>query len=542
MKWLLVVLMNLMRGLYVEPGVIQLWGSNDEGQLAAGTSEIPDPSLTVAAMDWFEVNNVRVDSVWASSYCSFAFALSDEGQLYSWGYGVEGEMGTGGTTRANFPPAVASLVIDERFTKIDGGFDYVMALTTDGRVFVWGAHTDGQLGIGVGASNPTLTPTILDHGDMVAGDKTVDIAAGKLSAYLVSEAGRLFGWGLDEDGSIAQTNDPPTDQFEPRRISVGAGIDFVGVSGCEAGGVALTSEGVVYSWGRNTNWVTGLSEDPNNHALLPEVVTGLDGENVIKVVCSQFNAYALTSDGKIFAWGSNSNLGTGSDADTTAHAYSPREVVAEVEQFVDVDAGFGHAVALDSTGKVWTWGLNDKGQLGTGTVVNEAFPRVVAVDDTLPVTSIAAGWYSSYALNGWCPCLGPSGSGSCEEPGLCICEDGYTGEYCTVAPDVTGDWTFYAIIGGASLLVIMVAVAVVVNVGGNRASGDYGQDDVGAHERSRAPSGSRRQRGDTRGTKGRKKSAGRRGTEGTEGSTTKPQFGQPIGEVVDYRSDYWMAP
>ena len=32
-----------------------------------------------------------------------------------------------------------------------------------------------------------------------------------------------------------------------------------------------------------------------------------------------------------------------------------------------IETGNGHTIAVDNTGKVWTWGRNDLGQLGNGT-------------------------------------------------------------------------------------------------------------------------------------------------------------------------------
>lgn len=38
------------------------------------------------------------------------------------------------------------------------------------------------------------------------------------------------------------------------------------------------------------------------------------------------------------------------------------------DRFVDVACGFGHCLALTETGRVYTWGINMKGQLGLGDI------------------------------------------------------------------------------------------------------------------------------------------------------------------------------
>jgi Regulator of chromosome condensation (RCC1) repeat len=56
-----------------------------------------------------------------------------------------------------------------------------------------------------------------------------------------------------------------------------------------------------------------------------------------------------------------------------------------------VDGGRNHTVALKTDGTVWTWGLNDSGQLGDGTTVTRSSTPVKVVfpnDTTAPkVTS-----------------------------------------------------------------------------------------------------------------------------------------------------------
>jgi hypothetical protein len=72
---------------------------------------------------------------------------------------------------------------------------------------------------------------------------------------------------------------------------------------------------------------------------------------------------ALATNGIVSAWGANGTgqLGQGS-ADSTRHGTAV--VVPGLSNIVQVAAGLGHAVALDSAGVLWGWGQNDQGQLG----------------------------------------------------------------------------------------------------------------------------------------------------------------------------------
>ena len=58
--------------------------------------------------------------------------------------------------------------------------------------------------------------------------------------------------------------------------------------------------------------------------------------------------------------------------------------------------GSNHTVALKADGTVWTWGLNNYGQLGNGTKVNSSAP--VKVEGLEGVIDVAAGDLGSVAL------------------------------------------------------------------------------------------------------------------------------------------------
>ena len=63
---------------------------------------------------------------------------------------------------------------------------------------------------------------------------------------------------------------------------------------------------------------------------------------------------------------------------------------------VNVAAGYGHTVALQSDGTVWDWGLNDYGQLGDTTTTTQYVPEQVSGLGS--VTAVAAGYSHTVAL------------------------------------------------------------------------------------------------------------------------------------------------
>lgn len=64
--------------------------------------------------------------------------------------------------------------------------------------------------------------------------------------------------------------------------------------------------------------------------------------------------------------------------------------VASPVRMIDITAGTSHTCLLLAGGQIRCWGLNDRGQLGDGTLTNRALPEDV-IGMMMPAKAIAAG-------------------------------------------------------------------------------------------------------------------------------------------------------
>lgn len=137
--------------------------------------------------------------------------------------------------------------------------------------------------------------------------------------------------------------------------------------------------GQVYSWGTitpgvNDKGVLGLG-DSGTH-LRPTPVLGAPTD-VVKVVSNGKTTLMLTSQGDVWSNGDNSTglLGTQASTDTDEHPTPTRIVFSasnspqpydplEPSLIVDIGIGEDCAVALDSSGFIWSWGPNTHGSFG----------------------------------------------------------------------------------------------------------------------------------------------------------------------------------
>ena len=131
-------------------------------------------------------------------------------------------------------------------------------------------------------------------------------------------------------------------------------------------------------------------------------------ENVVQVVSGSFHSLAVTEKGDLYAWGWNTDnqLGQGpvetraSIPYPTAVFFFRRKINANV---VRLAAGFAHSAAVTENGDLYTWGNNKYGQLGTGDYNTRSFPTLVKgfVDSSgavYKVGDIACGLYHCLAL------------------------------------------------------------------------------------------------------------------------------------------------
>ncbi|KAF6106128.1 secretion regulating guanine nucleotide exchange factor [Phyllostomus discolor] len=133
--------------------------------------------------------------------------------------------------------------------------------------------------------------------------------------------------------------------------------------------LAATASGIVFQWG------TGLASSGRRlcpgqtlplflTAKEPSRVTGLENSKAICVAAGSEHSASLTDAGELYVWGCNKH---GQLAAQAAFLPVPQEVEAhcfQSEKVTAVWSGWTHLVAQTETGKVFTWGRADYGQLG----------------------------------------------------------------------------------------------------------------------------------------------------------------------------------
>jgi alpha-tubulin suppressor-like RCC1 family protein len=106
--------------------------------------------------------------------------------------------------------------------------------------------------------------------------------------------------------------------------------------------------------------------------------------NMLSISAGLRHNMALKNDRTVWTWGLNENGELGNS--TTVNSCYPVQVVG-LTDVKTIAAGRNHCVALKNDGTVWTWGQNKFGQLGNGTKENSSVPvQVVGLSDVKEIS------------------------------------------------------------------------------------------------------------------------------------------------------------
>ncbi len=259
-------------------GGVLAWGHNSKGELGDGnqtSTKVPVPAAIPVG--------VKITAVQGG--CSASLALTSTGQLLAWGQNPFGELGDGTTIPSDVPVPV-TLPPHVTITQISSGCETNLALTSTGRVLQWGRRLGNLIG---GGGSVGHVPVFVR---LPAKVTITSIAAGPSEAYAVSSTGQVYTWGAGRP-SLVPT--PPESQFGT--------ITQVSVSYSDS--LALTSRGVVLAW--------------NGSSLLVPVRVLIPPNLKVTAIAigAGSTAYALTSNGQLYAWGSDQDgaLGDGGGPD-----------------------------------------------------------------------------------------------------------------------------------------------------------------------------------------------------------------------------------
>ena len=120
------------------------WGKDQDNQLGDGDNTNTN-KLYPVPVHGVNYNGFLTDVIEIDSGYSHSLALKVDGTLVAWGYGSNGQLGSGMSSSTSVPVAVQGLT---EVTYFDAGVTHSLAYQSDGSLWSWGTNNAGQLGNG----------------------------------------------------------------------------------------------------------------------------------------------------------------------------------------------------------------------------------------------------------------------------------------------------------------------------------------------------------------------------------------------------------
>lgn len=248
--------------------------------------------------------------------------------------------------------------------------------------WVWGLGEKGQLGLG-----KSITFTVEPKELHLSHRSIKQLTCGANHTLVVSNHEELFSFGIGSNGQLGLGTQK--DVFEPTLIHdlKEKKISLIACGGHHS--ICVTesqSEGIqVFAWGRNVNGQLGIKKEENSTILNPKEIREFKKKKIFTIAAGEDFSVVACDDG-IYTFGrgdAGQHISTLSDLDFP-------QKLPFFQPVKKITCGWGHCLALDLNGKVWSWGSNKHGQCGNG-VKSNYLNQIFSLPFNKAVIDIACG-------------------------------------------------------------------------------------------------------------------------------------------------------
>ena len=323
-----------------------------QSHLKSGAMRLEVGASRLARLRLAAQNSVRV----VSCGSAHSAAITTNGQLYMWGANQFGQLGDGSSPHSTATPKLSRsrTQIVALVKRVACGLNHTVVLTQQGLVYAWGCGAEGQLGVtSVGFAEVNHAPLRIVAFDEAA--HVVGVYASESSSAAVTSLGALFTWGNNDFGKLGHGHQHSAPALARQ---VGGLLADEQVKMCALAPnhtVALTDDGTVYTWGEG--WFGRLGTGLTANFCEPQMVRGaIEGLRCDHVAAGAYHTMAVCM-GDLYVWGRNDlRLGIGENPSQLLSPHRNDALWADGKNVVVCSASRNHSIAICDDGTVWSWG------------------------------------------------------------------------------------------------------------------------------------------------------------------------------------------
>ncbi|XP_063136238.1 X-linked retinitis pigmentosa GTPase regulator isoform X8 [Rattus norvegicus] len=308
--------------------------------------------------------------------------VTGNNKLYMFGSNNWGQLGLGSKSAISKPTCIKALK-PEKVKLAACGRNHTLVSTDTGGVYAAGGNNEGQLGLG----DTDDRDTFHQIGFFTPSDIIKQLSAGANTSAALTEDGKLFMWGDNSEGQIGLKN--KSNVCIPHEVTVGKPISWISCGYYHS--AFVTTDGELYTFGEPENGKLGLPNQLLINHRSPQRVLGIP-DKVIQVACGGGHTVVLTE--KVvyaFGLGQFGQLGLGTFLFETSE---PKIIDRIKDQKIShISCGENHTALMTDIGLMYTFGDGRHGKLGLGmeNFTNQFFPTLCSNFLKFTVQLIACG-------------------------------------------------------------------------------------------------------------------------------------------------------
>ncbi|EDV22346.1 uncharacterized protein TRIADDRAFT_28793 [Trichoplax adhaerens] len=274
----------------------------------------------------------------------FTACLTDRGILMTFGSGANGCLGHGNFNEAAHPKIVESLIGYE-IVNVSCGASHIMAITAEHELFAWGRGDNGRLG-----TSNTKTYSVPELIKLPETYQPSSVCCGIDCSMVLCCDGCLLVCGsnranklsldtsdtglVDEKHSLTRVPSMPLSSLSIEQVAAGTSHTAV-----------ITEDGKLYTCGVNTYGQLGYEQ--SKQRVSAKQVSSLNHKQIKYIACGDAFTIAVTADNEVYAWGKGSRgrLGLG----TEKNFVEPQRITFNHYNFEILSLASRHGNTLMST-------------------------------------------------------------------------------------------------------------------------------------------------------------------------------------------------